>query len=146
MGTKDQRDTHLDHRNKPLTLRFSGSTVFKPIKKQGRGQQGTVSNIQEIKKQNVISYSKSKMYTLKQSQKGNTFKRRAELEARSVPSPELAQSAVTQSAFGEQTEQWPRAVSQSTGVTQGLRFVNCAILGSSHSLRVLAEGRRVATS
>lgn len=84
VGTKDQRDTHLDHRNKPLTLRFSGSTVFKPIKKQGRGQQGTVSNIQEIKKQNVISYSKSKMYTLKQSQKGNTFKRRAELEASEV--------------------------------------------------------------
>lgn len=56
VGTEDQRDTHLNHRNKPLTLRFSGSTVFKPIKKQGRGQQGTVSNIQKIKKQNVISY------------------------------------------------------------------------------------------
>lgn len=56
VGTEDQRDTHLNHRNKPLTLRFSGSTVFKPIKKQGRGQQGTVSNIQKIKTQNVISY------------------------------------------------------------------------------------------
>lgn len=82
MGTEDQRDTHLNHRDKALTLRFSGSTVFKPIKKQGRGQQGTVSDSQKIKKQNVISYSKSKMYTFKQSQKGNTFKRRVEVEAR----------------------------------------------------------------
>lgn len=30
-------ETHLNHRNKPLTLRFSGSTVFKQIKKQGKG-------------------------------------------------------------------------------------------------------------
>lgn len=31
------RETHLRHRNKPLTLRFSGSTIFKQIKKQGEG-------------------------------------------------------------------------------------------------------------
>lgn len=30
-------ETHLSHRNKLLTLRFSGSTVFKQIKKQGKG-------------------------------------------------------------------------------------------------------------
>lgn len=51
------------------------------------------------------------MYTLKQSQKGNTFKRRAELEASAVcpHHQELAQSAVTQFAFGKQN----RTVAQS---------------------------------
>ena len=53
-GTSE-RETQLGHRDKLLTLRFGGSAIFKQIKKQGKGQQGTVSRIKKIKKQNVIT-------------------------------------------------------------------------------------------
>lgn len=60
VGTKDQRDTHLDHRNKPLTLRFSGSTVFKPIKKQGRDNREQLVTFRKLKSRMLLATQKAK--------------------------------------------------------------------------------------
>lgn len=55
------RETHLRHRNKPLTLRFSGSTIFKQIKNKGRGNREQLVTFKNLKSRMLLATKKAKV-------------------------------------------------------------------------------------
>lgn len=55
------RETHLRHRNKLLTLCFSGSTIFKQIKNKGRGNREQLVTFKNLKSRMLLATKKAKV-------------------------------------------------------------------------------------
>lgn len=115
-----ERDTHLNHRNKPLTLRFSGSTVFKPIKKQGRDNREQLVTFRKLKSRMLFATKKQNVHFKTKPERKPSSEAGQSWKTAKGPHQEPAQPGVTQFAFGKQNRTVTHVCVIVGSVTRGL--------------------------